>query len=358
GTSSNTSKLLHGGLRYLQTLEFGIVRESLRERKLFGCAAPHLVEPRRHVLPVYDWSRPGRYGLSLGLKIYDALAAGKNQGVPPPFRTPPSSWLGAAEMRALAPCLDPRGLEGGVAFYDFLNVHPERLLLAFVKSAARHGAVVVNHVEARGIRVTAGAGPAWVEGVEARDLLSGEEHFVRSKVVVNAAGPWVDLVLRSLGRLSHVRVRRAKGIHLLTDPLETSVGLFGRGKSGRHLAISPWQGLSFLGPTDTAYEGHPDELRPLAADVDELIATANELLREPLSEASIRAVSVGARPLVDLDTASTVRASRRSEIFDHRPDGVGSLYSVAGGKWTTSRHLGVQVLETLLQDGALGGLPT
>ncbi|MCU0687247.1 MAG: glycerol-3-phosphate dehydrogenase/oxidase [Polyangiaceae bacterium] len=357
GTSSNTSKLLHGGLRYLQTLEFGIVRESLRERKIFGCAAPHLVEPRRQVLPVYDWSRPGRFGLSAGLKIYDALAAGKNQGVPPPFRTPASSWLDAPTLRALAPCLDPTGLEGGVAFYDFLNVHPERLLLAFVKSAIGAGALALNHVEARGIRVTRGAGPSWVEGVEARDTLTGDEYFIRSKVVVNAAGPWVDLVLRGLGRLDHVRVRRAKGIHLLTNPLAASVGLFGRGRSGRHLAISSWQGLSFLGPTDTAYEGHPDEMRPLAADVDELISTANELLREPLAEADILAVSVGARPLVDLDTVSTVRASRRSEIFDHRPDGVGSLYSVAGGKWTTSRHLGEQVLDTLLRDGALGGFP-
>lgn len=358
GTSSNTSKLLHGGLRYLQTLELGIVRESLRERKIFGCAAPHLVEPRRHVLPVYDWSRPGRAVLVAGLKIYDALAAGKNQGVAPPFRTPASSWLGPAELRAAAPCLDPTGLEGGVAFYDFLNVHPERLLLAFVKAAVRDGAVALNHAEVHGIRVSGGRGPAWVEGVEVRDALTGDEHFVRSKVVVNAAGPWVDLVLRGLGRLDHVRVRRAKGIHLLTDPLDLSVGLFARGKSGRHLAISPWQGLSLLGPTDTAYEGHPDDLRPLAEDVDELLATANELLREPLAEASIRAVCVGTRPLVDLDTASTVRASRRSEIFDHRPDGVGSLYSVAGGKWTTSRHLGEQVLETLLRDGALGGVRT
>ncbi len=356
GTSSNTSKLLHGGLRYLQSFELGIVRESLRERKIFGSAAPHLVEPRRQVIPVYDWSRPGRAVLAAGLKIYDALATGKNVGVPAPFRTPASAWLGAGELAALAPCLDPRGLEGGVAFYDFLNVHPERLLLAFVKSAVRAGAVAINHVEARGIRVSAGKGPAWVEGVEARCALTGEEHFVRSKVVINAAGPWVDLVLRGLGRLDHVRVRRAKGIHLLTDPLDASVGLFGRARSGRHLAISPWQGLSFLGPTDTAYEGHPDELRPLAEDVDELIATANELLREPLAEASIRAVAVGARPLVDLDAASTVRASRRSEIFDHRPDGVGSLYSVAGGKWTTSRHLGEQVVAALLRDGALGGL--
>lgn len=355
GTSSNTSKLLHGGLRYLQTLEFGIVRESLRERKTFGSAAPHLVEPRQHILPVYDWTRPGRAAMTAGLKIYDALAAGKNQGVPPYFRTPSSSWLGAAEVRALAPCLDPKGLEGGVSFYDFLNVHPERLLLAFVKTAVRAGAVALNHAEARGIRVTGGAGPAWVEGVEVRCALTGEERFVRAKVVVNAAGPWVDLVLRGLGRLNHVRVRRAKGIHLLTDPLALSTGLFARARSGRHLAISPWQGLSLLGPTDTAYEGHPDELRPLSADVDELIATANELLREPLDESSIRAVLVGARPLVDLDAQSTVRASRRSEIFDHRPDGVGSLYSVAGGKWTTSRHLGEQVFETLSHDGALAG---
>ncbi|HEU4410047.1 MAG TPA: glycerol-3-phosphate dehydrogenase/oxidase [Polyangiaceae bacterium] len=355
GTSSNTSKLLHGGLRYLQSFELGIVRESLRERKIFGCAAPHLVEPRQHVLPVYDWSRPGRAALATGLKLYDALAAGKNRGVPPPFRTPASRWLGPGEVRALAACLDPRGLEGGLSFYDFLNVHPERLLLAFVKTAARAGAVALNHVEARGIRVSGGRGPAWVEGVEARCALTGEERFVRSKVVVNAAGPWVDLVLRGLGRLSHVRVRRAKGIHLLTDPLEASVGLFARARSGRHLAISPWQGLSLLGPTDTAYEGHPDELRPLAEDVDELVSTANELLREPLAEASIRAVTVGARPLVDLDAQSTVRASRRSEIFDHRPDGVGSLYSVAGGKWTTSRHLGEQVFEALARDGALGG---
>jgi glycerol-3-phosphate dehydrogenase len=357
GTSSSTSKLLHGGLRYLQTLELGIVRESLRERTTFGRVAPHLVEPRRQVLPVYDWSRPGRAALAAGLKLYDALAAGKNDGVPPPFRTPPSGWVGAAELRALAPCLEPRGLEGGVSFHDFLNVHPERLLLAFVKSAVAAGAVALNHVEARGIRLSARRGPAWAEGVEARDALSGAGLVVRARLVVNAAGPWVDVVLGGLGRPSRVRVRRAKGIHLLTDPLDASVGLYARAKSGRQLALSPWQGLSLVGPTDTAYEGHPDELRPLAEDVDALVAAANDVLREPLAEASVRAVTVGARPLVDFDAASTARASRRAEIFDHRADGVRGLYSVAGGKWTTSRHLGELVARTLFDDPALAGRP-
>jgi glycerol-3-phosphate dehydrogenase len=220
GTSAATTKFIHGGIRYLEQLEIGVVRESLRERRLLALAAPHLVRHTRFLLPVWRWSDPGAFLLGAGVLTYDALSYDRNRAAPPGLRIGHPQWLSARAASRAVPWLRRDGLRGAYAVTDTMNVHPERLLLAILADAVDLGAVALNHMAAEGF-VTAPAGGDAVEvrGVELRDVLTGECHTVAARAVVNAGGPWMDIVLGRLGRDTGVGVRRSKGVHLLTPPL-------------------------------------------------------------------------------------------------------------------------------------------
>jgi glycine/D-amino acid oxidase-like deaminating enzyme len=206
GTSSATTKYVHGGLRYLEQRQFGVVRESLRERTVLGLAAPHLVQPRRFLLPAWRWSTPptpllaaGPGGLrGAGLRQEPRRAAGAAH--------PAVRWAGRAQVLRRVPWLDPDGLQGAFAYYDSLNVHPERLLLQLLASAVAEGAAVVNHAAVTGLASTAARWSA----VDVRDELGGSTARVRATAVVNCAGPWVGEVLAGLPS-SPVRVRPVQG---------------------------------------------------------------------------------------------------------------------------------------------------
>ena len=150
GTSSATTKYLHGGIRYLETYEFRVVRESLRERRVLGFAAPHLVQQKRFLMPAWSWSKPSTPLIGAGVGLYSVLGFDANRGAPESLRVPPPHWLSRKKLLAAVPWLDPAELQGAFAYTDTLNLHPERLLLAFLKSAVAAGATALNHMAAVG----------------------------------------------------------------------------------------------------------------------------------------------------------------------------------------------------------------
>ncbi|QGU08001.1 Aerobic glycerol-3-phosphate dehydrogenase [Corynebacterium occultum] len=354
GTSSATTKAIHGGLRYLEQYDFGVVAESLAERRYLGIAAPHLVQPRSFLLAAYEWSAPKAPVLGAGVALYEAMAANRNFRVPKDIRSRRFRWVNKQELLAQVPWLQPQDLVGAWRHDDTLNLHPERLLLAILGSAISDGATAVNHAEVIALlREESGR----VRGVEVLDRLGGGSHEIRAKVTVNAAGPWVESALGELAEVVGVKVKQSKGVHLLTRDLGSREGVYVRGRNGHHFMVNPWEGRTLIGPTDTLISGSADEAVTTPEDIELLLETFDSVAAEPLDRAAIEATLVGVRPLVD-DGADTYTSSRRFEIFNHAESGVPGLFTVTGGKWTTARAMGEKVLEKVLKVEAENLPPT
>ena len=368
GTSAATTKYIHGGIRYLEQYDFKVVRESLRERRILALGAPHLVHQTQFIMPAWRWSKPSRALMGAGVALYDALSFDRNRGAPASLRIPHPTWLGRKRLMQQVPWLDADGLQGGFAYHDTLNMHPERLLLAYVKSAAADGASVLTHTEVTGFVQHSDRGNLVIDGVTARDRLGGVTYTLRARVVVNAAGPWIDRVLQPLGRSLGVAVNRSKGVHVLTRPLggpgRVDAAVFARAKSGKHVIVSPWMGGSFIGPTDTPLPDGSDEVVADTDDVDSILTTVNSTMNpgeRALTVDDVVAATVGLRPLIRRgeqgDGGNTYSASRRHELYHHIDRGVTNLWSIGGGKWTTARATGEQMVDALLKH-ELRGVPT
>ena len=376
-TSAATSKLLHGGLRYLANFEFGIVRESLRERRILGCAAPHLVRPLKFLVPIYAGEKPTRLEMKIALVLYDLLAFDRNRGVAEDKRLPGHSWLSRSQVLRLEPGVNSRGVSGGelkgaYVYYDYQSVFPERLLLDWALTGAQAGAHFLNHCEVIDLKddggaensvATTGEKTKTITAARVRDTLTGAESDVRGRLFINASGPYMDYVLR-LANFESPPIKRSTGVHLITDPLfapEKDHTVFVKGRRNDQFLILPWQGRSLIGPTDEPFDGHPDEVTPRASEVDALVADLEAALPPGVFHRDmIRHVITGIRPLVSFETdasasqsgaqsgkrpqSATRAISRKSEIYDHAPALKGVL-SVGGGKWTTSRALGVHVVD-------------
>ncbi len=338
-TSAASSKLIHGGLRYLKNLEVGLIRESLRERRTWLRIAPHLVYPLPVLLPSFRGDKDGLLKLRAGLTVYDLLAFDRGWLADRDQRVPGHRKLGHAAALALQPDLPAEQLAGALLYYDCQMFSPERLALECLISAAAAGARLYNYCCVDGLLRIDNR----IVGVRARDLQSGEQAELRGRLVINAAGPWADLVLAELGGAQH-KLIRSKGIHIITRPLTPGHALAIAGRSG-HFFVLPWRGRSLIGTTDEAYHGAPDEFRVTEGDINGLLATVNaHLPAARLRREDVQHFYGGLRPLVD-DGGSTYDASRRSEVSDHAAlGGPEGLISATGGKWTTSRHLAEQVL--------------
>ena len=353
-TSAATTKYIHGGIRYLEQYDFAVVRESLRERRILALGAPHLVDQTRFIMPAWRWSKPSAPILGAGVALYDALSFDRNRQAPPSLRIPHPRWMSKKSLLGAVPWLEPSGLLGAFAYHDTMNIHPERLLLAYAKSAEAAGAVLVNHCSCDGFIADNDDDRLRVEGVRVTDRLSGEKFEVRSAVVVNAAGPWIDRVLSTLGRESGVGVDRSKGVHILTRPLgggSVRDAVFARAKSGRHVIVSPWMGKSFIGPTDTPIEG--DEIRADGEDVRSILETVNSTMgpgEAALTEADVELTTVGVRPLIKTPgSKGTYTASRRHELYHHDDHGIDNVWTIGGGKWTTARATAEEMVDALFK---------
>lgn len=340
-TSAASSKLIHGGLRYLRNFELRLIRESLRERRVWERNAPHLVYPLPLVMPVYAHHKDSLRKVRVGLSAYDALAFDRGWLQDHEQRLPGHSVLSAAETLALQPELTAAGLAGAVKYYDCQMFSPERLALECLLSADAAGASLANYTRVESF-VREGER---VAGVRVRDELTGQTAELRAGLVINAAGPWADHLTDRTG--ASVAMIRSKGIHVITRALTGGHALAILGRTG-HTFLLPWRGRTLIGTTDEIFKGEPDDFRVSEADIAGLLASVNaEVPGLSLTRGDVLHAYGGLRPLVDDESAtSSYDASRRAEISDHEAlGGPAGLVSVIGGKWTTSRALAKQVVD-------------
>ena len=345
GTSSKSSKLIHGGLRYLELAEFRLVRESLREKKTLERLAPHLVRPLPFLVPVYRGSKRGLITVRIGMWLYDLLTPGKQTER---FRVVPP-----VEALALEPSIQAADLRGAGYYFDDLLLFPERLCLENALSAARHGARVHNYCEVEEVT----RGPRGLDGVRVRDLLTGQVHTARAPVIVNCAGPWVDRLRELAGvREAGARVlRTTKGIHCLL-PRMTEHAVYLSTADDRMIFVIPWRQFSMVGTTDTDFDGDPDRLWATRDEVEYLLGAVRPALPDPrVTLDQVVYTYAGVRPLAFEEGSSASRVSRDHKVVVEG-DG-GRFLSITGTKLTCFRSLAEEVGDRVMR--ALGrGVPS
>ncbi len=338
GTSSRSTKLMHGGVRYLARGEIGLVREALHERGVLLRNAPHLVHSRAFLVPAYRfWTKP-YYGL--GLKLYDALAG--RLGIQR------SRLVDRKQALELVPTLQQDHLRGGVVYHDG-QFDDSRLAMALARTAVSRGGTVLNHAPVVGVLREQGR----VGGVRVREEETGEEFEIRARVVVNAAGVFGDSVRRMEDPDASPRLRPSRGAHLVLDrsflPGETAV-LVPKTDDGRVVFAIPWEGHALIGTTDTPSEEIPFEPHPSPDEVTYLLEYAGRYLSRAPVRSDILSAFAGLRPLIGQEAGSTSKLSREYLL----EVSAGGLVSILGGKWTTYRRMASATID---QAAKVGGLP-
>jgi glycerol-3-phosphate dehydrogenase len=337
-TSAATSKVIHGGLRYLKTLEFGLVRESLGERRIMENIAPNFVYPTR-----FMFINPTLV-MKIGLFLYDVIAFDKGFTWDKSKKIPNHYPVSRERVIKEEPNAKREGLKGARVFYDCQCIFPERLTLIFIKSAIHYGAKASNYTKVEDFLIEEGNR---VSGVVVRDLLSNKPHTVRGKVTINCTGPWADIVLKLAKKdAPHEKVLRSEGIHLIVRKLinEHAVGTMTK-KS--HFFLIPWRGHSLIGTTDKEYDGDPDGYHVTRQSIEELLDTVKMHFgnNNPIKYSDVLYAYGGLRPLLDAKGKDVHITTRKYEIFDHADEGLSGLITVEGGKYTTSRNLAQNVLK-------------
>jgi len=341
GTSSRSSKLIHGGLRYLESYEFSLVFESVSERRVVQDLAPHLVNPLAFLFPVYEGARKSLRMINAGMWLYDGLAL---------FRSPKRhKTLKPREVSEYEPLLKQQGLQGAPVYYD-CSTDDARLTLETVIDAIQNGAVAVNWAR---VDAFTKSEQGRVSGVVVRSVRDGSLREVKAQAVINATGPWTDEVLAMSGPRGAKMLRPTKGIHIVMKrdrlPVEHAVVLF-HPTDRRVLFALPWGDRTYVGTTDTDYDGAPGEEYATLADVDYLIAAANHYFPNNLiARKDVISTWSGLRPLIqpeaDMDGMSESQVSREHQIHI----GEDGLITIAGGKLTTYRKMAKECVDTALQ---------
>jgi glycerol-3-phosphate dehydrogenase len=341
GTSSRSTKLVHGGVRYLEQGNVSLVMEALKERGLMRQNAPHLVHNVPFVVPNYSWWEAPFYGI--GMKIYDLLAGKYGFGK--------SQILSREETLARLPTLQQDGLKGGVVYHDG-QFDDARLLISLMQTAVDHGAVVLNYAPVVGLHKDA---EGFIDGVEAVDSESGEQFSIAARVVVNATGIFTDEIRRMDEADVASMIAPSQGIHLVLDES------FLRGKTavmvphtsdGRVLFAIPWHGHTVVGTTDTPIDAPSYEPRPFEQEIEFVLETAGEYLSRPPRREDVLSVYVGIRPLVKAGGAVGAKTSALSRDHTVHIDASG-LLTIVGGKWTTYRHMAEDTMNHAITLGKL-----
>jgi glycerol-3-phosphate dehydrogenase len=341
GTSSRSSKLVHGGLRYLEMLDFPLVKEALEERGLLLTRlAPHLVRPVPFLYPLTrrGWERPY---VGAGLTLYDVMARLGRYDVGVPLH----KHLSRRGVQRVAPDLRPPGMVGAIRYFD-AQVDDARLVVTVARTAAGHGAHVASRTKVVSFLRVGGR----VTGARVVDLETGREVDVRARVVVNAAGVWTDEIQELVGGRGALNVQASKGIHLVVprDRIRSEAGLITRTATSV-LFVIPWGRHWIIGTTDTPWD--LDKAHPAASrtDIEYLLAQVNRVLREPLSHEDVEGVYAGLRPLASGESEPTSRISREHTVVAPVP----GLVMIAGGKLTTYRVMARDAVDAAVH--SLGG---
>ncbi len=342
GTSSRSTKLVHGGVRYLEQGNISLVMEALKERGILRRNAPHLVHDVEFVVPNYSWWEAPFYGI--GMKVYDLLAGKYGFGR--------SSILSREQTLERIPTLRQDGLRGGVVYHDG-QFDDARLLIQLIETGADHGAVVLNYTPVLALRKGA---DGFVDGVLACDSETGERFELRARVVVNATGIFTDEVRRMADATAQGMVAPSQGIHLVLDRSflrgEAAI-MVPHTSDGRVLFAIPWHGHTVVGTTDTPIDAPSYEPLPLEKEIEFVLETAGEYLSHKPGRDDVLSVYVGIRPLVKAagSDASKTSALSRDHTIHIDPSG---LLTIVGGKWTTYRHMAEDAVNHAI---LLGKLP-
>lgn len=340
GTTSWSSRLIHGGLRYLEYGELPLVYESLHERRNLLKIASHLVDRIPISIPVYRYSKRGKWLLRIGMLAYDLLSVGKE--------LPRHRMLSREAFLEHAPGVNPDRLLGGACYYDAQVTFAERLVMENIVAAHRHGAVLRNYSQVTGIRVR----DRRVDFVQYRDLVTGQEQKARAPVVVNAAGPWVDRVLRLADAKLPRLMGGTKGSHVIVGSFKGAPrGAFyvEAAADGRPIFIIPWNGQFLIGTTDIRYDGDPADAVASREEVEYLLGETNRVFpAATLSFDSLHYAYAGIRPLPWQEKGPESAITRRHIIRRHGKEAQG-LVSIIGGKLTTYRRLSQQVTDQVFR---------
>jgi glycerol-3-phosphate dehydrogenase len=340
GTSSRSTKLAHGGVRYLEQGNIGLVMEALKERGLLLQNAPHIVHDRAFVVPNYDWWEAPFYGL--GLKLYELLAGKYGFGT--------SRILSREETLEHLPTLKTEGLRGGAIYYDG-QFDDARLLIHMVATAFEQGATLLNYVEVTGLTKDA---QGFVDGVTARDVETGNEFRAVAKVVINATGAFSDLLRVQAEPTAKPLIVPSQGIHLVFDKSflqgESAV-MVPHTSDGRVLFAIPWHGHTLVGTTDTPIATATLEPVAMDAEIEFILATAAQYLTKAPTRDDVLSVFAGIRPLVRASGVASTAALSRDHLINIDRSG---LVTICGGKWTTYRHMAEDCVE---QAATLAQLP-
>jgi glycerol-3-phosphate dehydrogenase len=354
GTSSRSSKLVHGGLRYLQNFDLGLVREALLERSILVNLAPHLVRPLQLLVPSFEGKRPERL-TGVGLNMYDVMATERGawrrrrkdvdgDGVPDwyPER---HRTIDGDEVLRLAPALAEREPSAAYLFYD-CQTDDVRLVLTVLGEAERYGAVVANRCEALGLIDDSGR----ADGVRVRDSQTGREIDLRADNVVNATGVWADRIrpdeLHDEADVPRIRPSRGTHITLAYEDLPIDVGIIVPAGGGRSIFALPWLGRTLVGTTDNDYEGSVDHVQPSAEDVEYLLDACRTFFARDLSLDNVTGAYAGVRPLIALgDDKKSVDISRRAELFETSS----GMVTITGGKLTTWRRMAKMTVDRIVE---------
>ena len=323
GTSSRSTKLIHGGVRYLQQGNISLVMEALRERGILRNNAPHLVHDLPFIVPNYDWWEAPFYGI--GLKVYDMLAGRYGFG--------PSKILTKDETLERIPTIKRDGLRGGIIYYDG-QFDDARLLINLARTASHQGAALLNY--ARVFALTRG-GDGFINGVTFEDLETGTEYSPRARAIINASGPFADQICRLDDPNALPLIAPSQGVHLVLDKSFLPGGsavMVPHTKDGRVMFAIPYLGTTLVGTTDTPVSEIELEPRPTTEEIDFIMETAGEYLEKVPSREDILSVFTGIRPLVQTNDEKSTAALSRDHIIHISNSG---LLTIAGGKWTTYR---------------------
>jgi glycerol-3-phosphate dehydrogenase len=355
GTSSRSSKLIHGGLRYLQQFDLGLVREALVERQLLVKLAPHLVRPLKIVVPAFEGARPDRL-VGLGLNMYDVMAAprlrgrrgsrreGANSNDEPDWSPARHRLISGQEVVELLPALGPRAPTGGYLFYD-CQTDDARLVLTVLGEAERFGAICSNRLEVTELIHENGT----AAGVSTRDAETGGELAIQADNVVNATGVWADRIspeeLHAEAEAPSIRPSRGTHITISQEDLPLVAGAIVPA-GGRTIFALPWLGRSLIGTTDNDYDGDIDHVRPSREDIDYLLDATNEFFGTSLTEGDVTGAYAGVRPLISSgDSRKSVDISRKAELYETSS----GLITITGGKLTTWRRMAKLVVDRLVE---------
>jgi glycerol-3-phosphate dehydrogenase len=351
GTSSRSSKLVHGGLRYLQNFDLGLVREALLERQINVALAPHLVRPLPLIVPAFDGARPDRL-VGLGLNMYDVMAVERLSPLARRRARDDLDWsparhrvISGEEVVELLPALAERHPSGGYLFYD-CQTDDARLVLTVLSEAERYGAVAVNGVDAVGLLEQGGR----AVGARLRERESGRELEVRAANVVNATGVWADrLRPGELHDEAEVPViRPSRGTHVIVpgDTLPLVAGVIAPAGGGRTIFVLPWLGQTLIGTTDNDYEGELEHIKPSEEDVAYLLDAVNAFFGGSLEAGDIAGAYAGVRPLISTgDPKKSVDISRKAELYETSS----GMVTITGGKLTTWRRMAKMTVDRIVE---------